>query len=212
MKSIIKKDKMNSQSIKETGRLEAFSDGVFAIVITLLALELRVPDDAKPSLLKDILLDQWPTYISFFISFFTILILWINHHNIFKIIHIVNNKFIYLNGILLCLVTIVPFTTSLVAGYYLTEAKELVVAIYCFQFLIINVVFNCLWFVVKKHIDKSYLKSNAIVIRKLSISYLMGLPAYLAAVIIAFIMPEISIAICSLLWFFWAWVAYKISL
>ena len=69
---------------KETGRLEAFSDGVFAIAITLLALELKVPHfDAGGNMTARLIsgLDgQWPSYFAFLTSFFTVLIMWVHHH------------------------------------------------------------------------------------------------------------------------------------
>ena len=76
-----------SDDAKETGRLEAFSDGVFAIVITLLALDIKGPpvDEARGALLSA-LLAQWPIYLGFVTSFATIGIMWINHHLLFKYI------------------------------------------------------------------------------------------------------------------------------
>jgi uncharacterized membrane protein len=71
----------DDEDTKETLRIEAFSDGVFAIAITLLVLELKVPPDLKPheSLLRA-LLQSWPSYAAFLVSFATILIMWVNHH------------------------------------------------------------------------------------------------------------------------------------
>ena len=137
--------------MKETTRLENFSDGVFAIVITLLALELKIPDEVSPEKLKDILLERWPAYISFFISFFSVLIMWVNHHGIFKFIKKADNSFIYLNGFMLCIVSIVPFTTALVSRYFNTTASSLVQVLYAGQFILINISFNWLWYVVRKH-------------------------------------------------------------
>ena len=69
----------------ETQRLEAFSDGVFAVAITLLALSLQVPSGPEP--LSEKLLKIWPSYVGFAVSFFTILIMWLNHHRLFRLIH-----------------------------------------------------------------------------------------------------------------------------
>jgi uncharacterized membrane protein len=76
---------------KETTRLEAFSDGVFAIAITLLALELKTPQfpEGQPtasSALAASLLRQWPSYLAFLTSFFTVLVMWVHHHMIFKLV------------------------------------------------------------------------------------------------------------------------------
>jgi len=77
-------------SEKESGRLEAFSDGVFAVAITLLVFDLKVPPSigiTTPQQLAKLLFDQWPSYFTFFISFATILIMWVSHHSMFKLIH-----------------------------------------------------------------------------------------------------------------------------
>src|SRR6266478_238687 len=101
-------------SARETGRLEAFSDGVFAIAITLLVLDLKVP--AEPPLL-DGLLSQWSVYLAYIISFIFILIMWINHHRMFEHIVRSDSTFMLLNGLLLLGITVVPFPTNIVARY-----------------------------------------------------------------------------------------------
>src|ERR1700761_2124359 len=94
---------------KETGRTEAFSDGIFAIAITLLILNLKVPvaDQirAQHITLWDALLREWPTYFSYLNSFLTILIMWINHHKLFQQIRRTDHVFLLLNGVLLMGVT-----------------------------------------------------------------------------------------------------------
>src|SRR5437667_9414974 len=85
---------------KQTGRIEAFSDGVLAIVITLLALDLHVPQDRSVSLVAQ-LLKQWPVYLAFFISFMFILAMWINHHRLFMAIRRSDNNLLLLNALFL---------------------------------------------------------------------------------------------------------------
>ena len=108
-------DQGRTEAGKETGRIEAFSDGVFAVAITLLALELRVPRPADLPVgtgLLEVLLEQWPAYVAYVVSFLFILIMWINHHILFT--HIARNDhlFLLLNGLLLMLVTLVPFSSG----------------------------------------------------------------------------------------------------
>jgi uncharacterized membrane protein len=94
---------------KETARLEAFSDGVIAIIITLLVFSIRVPDKAvvaRVGLLRA-LLDQWTMYLAFSASFFFILVMWINHHRLFTAIRRVDNNLLYLGAVLLAFVN--PF-------------------------------------------------------------------------------------------------------
>src|SRR5215813_6252425 len=81
---------------KETGRVEAFSDGVFAIAITLLVLELKIPA-AQPGALLPALLRQWPTFLAFVTSFATILVMWVNHHRLFTLVHRTTGAFLFLN-------------------------------------------------------------------------------------------------------------------
>src|SRR5262245_58066326 len=106
-----------TDEVKETARIEAFSDGVFAIAITLLVLDMKVPgskDLPADVRLISVLGRQWPTYLAYVTSFLTILIMWVNHHRLFQHIKRTDNPFLMLNGLLLMGVTIVPFPTGLV--------------------------------------------------------------------------------------------------
>jgi uncharacterized membrane protein len=107
------------QGPKETGRVEAFSDGVFAIAITLLVLDLKVPKAAEvgPEGLLPALFRQWPMFLAYLASFATILVMWVNHHKLFNFIHRTSDAFLFLNGLLLLFVTFVPFPTALVSEH-----------------------------------------------------------------------------------------------
>ena len=100
----------------ETARVEAFSDGVFAIAITLLILEIKVPSAGSGDLGEQ-LLRQWPSYLSFFISFAFIGIMWIKHHRLFTHIRKSDDVLLVLNLLLLLGVTVVPFPTSVLAAH-----------------------------------------------------------------------------------------------
>src|SRR6266850_2199124 len=102
-----------------TTRLEAFSDGVFAIAATLLVLELRVP--AESADLGAALTHLWPAYAAYLVSFLTIGIIWVNHHTLLEHCRRVDRRFLYLNLLLLIAVGIVPFPTALVGQYILAE-------------------------------------------------------------------------------------------
>jgi len=133
---------------KETGRIEAFSDGVFAIAITLLVLELKVPhlaDGGAGGSLTAALLRQWPSYVALVTSFFTILVMWANHHRMFNIVRRVNARFLYANGLLLLLVTIVPFPTAVLAEYFEKPGAPVAAAAYGGTFVLISIAFNLLW-------------------------------------------------------------------
>src|SRR5213593_915772 len=96
----------------ETSRIEAFSDGVFAIAITLLILDVHVPTISQGNL-GSALTRQWPTYVAYLISFSFIGIMWVNHHRLFNHIRRSDNGLLFSNLLLLLGVTIVPFPTSL---------------------------------------------------------------------------------------------------
>lgn len=135
-------------SEKETGRLEAFSDGVIAIAITLLVLEIKIPDvKDTPGALRDALTEQWPIYFTYITSFLTILVMWLNHHRLFKLIVRTNQLFLILNGLLLMVITLVPFPTALVAEYVQDKNDNQVwaVAIFNLTYAAMAVMFNILW-------------------------------------------------------------------
>jgi uncharacterized membrane protein len=119
---------------KETARLEAFSDGVFAIAITLLILELKVPAltaaaVTAPSLSKA-LMQQWPSYLSLVTSFFTILVMWLHHHAIFRHVRKCDAWVHFANGCRLLVVTFVPYPTSVLAAYLETPAAKAAAVFY----------------------------------------------------------------------------------
>jgi len=199
---------------KETARIEAFSDGVFAIAVTLLVLELHVPElkegDTSRHLLGQLQL-QWPGYIAFVISFFSIFIIWVNHHKVFKQIYKRNTGLMFANGFILFLVSLVSYPSALLAKFFLSDSKQLSVTIYTGLFVLINLAFNLLW--QQATSDKKLLRpgiSDA-AIRQLRNNYLYGFPTYLAAFVISFFYPDLALAICVLLWIFWAASSKKIN-
>ena len=100
----------------DRGRLEAFSDGVFAVAITLLALNLAVRGPGYGPLAHQ-LASQWPAFVAYLISFFTIGIIWVNHHALVSNIATVSRLLLFLNLVLLLFVVMVPFATKTVADY-----------------------------------------------------------------------------------------------
>ena len=133
---------------RETGRLEAFSDGVFAIAVTLLVLELRAPLPGslhEGESLLHALLHEWPAYLAFATSFVTILIVWINHHNLFRLIVRIDHTFLLLNGFLLFTVTLIPFPTNIIAAYIREPGARVAAIFYSGTFLAMAVAFNLLW-------------------------------------------------------------------
>lgn len=101
----------------ETNRVEAFSDGVFAIAMTLLILEIRTPERLAAGQLPHALFVLWPSYLAFATSFFTIGVMWMNHHRLFNVIGKSDQGLLAINGLLLFTVTFIPFPTALLARY-----------------------------------------------------------------------------------------------
>jgi uncharacterized membrane protein len=191
---------------KETGRVEAFSDGVFAIAITLLVLELKVPHlpaGAPAPALGAALLAEWPSYLALVTSFFAILIMWANHHAMFNMIRRVNAPFLYANGFLLFVVTIVPFPTALLAEYLDRPAAPLAAAVYGGTFVAGAAAYNVLWrsAIAGRHLLRSDVSEERI--DKMTRSYRVGVPLYLVATAGAFLHPAITIGICTALWVYW---------
>ena len=128
----------------ETARVEAFSDGVFAIAITLLILEIKVPAAGTGPLLP-LLIRQWPSYVSFAISFFFIGIMWINHHRLFTHIRRCDNGLLLFNLLLLFGVTFVPFPTAVLAAHLGDPGERVAAAFYSATYVGIAIFFNLLW-------------------------------------------------------------------
>ena len=129
-------------------RLEAFSDGVFSIAITLLVLVIKIPhvaDLAPGQSLLQAFRTQWPSFLSFFISFFTILIMWVQHHRLFTLIKRVDLPFIYLNGFLLLVVTFVPFPTAILAEHIQHANGKTAALLYTGTCVFIGISYNLVW-------------------------------------------------------------------
>ena len=108
-------------------RMEAFSDGVFAIAITLLVLELSIPPGSEEHFLRAVL-DQWPSYLAYVVSFATIGAIWLGHNSITHYLHSANTTFLRLNLALLLVVSFLPFPTRLLAENLGSRASERVAA------------------------------------------------------------------------------------
>ncbi len=198
---------------KETGRLESFSDGVFAVAITLLVLNLVVPDlpatSETPAALMAKLAQGWPSYLAFVTSFGTILIMWVNHHAIFKLVRRADTLFMFANGFLLLLTTAVPFGTALVARYLATPAAPVACAVYAGEFAVVNIAYNLLWWSIAH--ERRLLRPQVPQARVdgLTKSFASAFPVYLGATLLAFWNAYASIAVCFCLWIVWAITGYE---
>jgi uncharacterized membrane protein len=194
---------------RETNRIEAFSDGVFAIAITLLVLELKVPSQETVASrgLAAALIAIWPGYLGFFISFVTILVIWSHHHWIFAAIRKADLPLVYWNGLLLLFVTFVPFPTGLLAEYLLHPEAKVAASLYTGTFLSISLVFHGLWLHASKKAklltpDATSLEhENAL---RITNHYKFGPVLYFGAFASSFVTEIGSVVICLLLALFFA--------
>jgi uncharacterized membrane protein len=199
---------------KETTRVEAFSDGVFAIALTLLILEIKVPDLKDFSTnekLLTALIGLWPSYFAFILSFCAVLIMWINHHGFFKYLRKIDPAFLFANGFLLLMVTFINFPTAVLARYIDTPAFNIASAFYCGSMVLISIAYNLLWFsaAFKRKLVKDEITDGLIV--KIRNAYWFGFFVYLTAFAISFSMPLTGLIICISLWIFWTFLDYRMK-
>ncbi|MBV8956066.1 MAG: DUF1211 domain-containing protein [Solirubrobacterales bacterium] len=187
-------------------RLEAFSDGVFAVAITLLVLDLKVPAPGGRHSLGHELAHMWPNYLALAISFITIGIIWINHHAMIARLREPDHMILTLNLLLLLSVVVLPFATSLFAEY-LREGRgqSLASAVYSGAFTVMAILFYALnrhILVVKPHLlarDIPYARRRQILTRGFT-----GVIPYVLATALAFVSPYITLGITSALALFYA--------
>jgi len=129
----------------ETGRIEAFSDGVFAIAITLLVLDLHVPARDFDELARGIL-HQWPSYLGYVTSFLTVGGIWMAHHGIFRRLNQADSRVMRINLLLLMAVSFLPFPTRLASeAFGHPDAERPAIIFYGVSLLVISVLLSQLW-------------------------------------------------------------------
>src|SRR3954449_8080254 len=180
-------------------RIEAFSDAVIAVAITLLALDLHVPDPAGPGSLAHRLGEQWPNYAAYVISFLTIGIIWINHHAMLQRLVSVDHAILVLNLLLLLTIGVLPFSTALMAEYLnASHGQNLAAVVYGGSFLFMALAF----FAMQRHLllAKQHLLHDRLtpevrqgVLRRNAI----GLVPYAVATVGGIVSPFLTLAICA---------------
>ena len=135
-----------------TDRLEIFSDGVIAIAITLLVLDIRVPSAKDGALFHD-LASNWPSYVAYVLSFAVIGIIWVAHHSMFENISSVDRGLLFTNLALLLGVAFVPFPTSLLAEYVHVGGSNAhaAAAVYSATMTFIGLAFTAIWLHLARH-------------------------------------------------------------
>jgi TMEM175 potassium channel family protein len=178
-------------------RLEAFSDGVLAIVITLLAIELRPPEVDQGQTLASALWEQWPSYLAYLLAFAQIGVIWLNHHRLFDQVRVVDGKLLLLNLNLLMWITLIPFPTALVAEHLRGggEATRTAVAVFSGTLFLTAIGFTALyaWITHDGRLVHSLPPRHAVVAAR--IRFGVGLAAYGLAVGLALLAPYAALAI-----------------
>jgi uncharacterized membrane protein len=178
-------------------RVEAFSDGVMSIAATLLVLELHVPDVGQD--LGATLLAQWPSYAAYVVSFATIGIIWVNHHQLFVHVRRVDRTLLFLNLVLLMVVSLIPFPTAVLGRFVSAERdSQLAAAVYGGLMILMSLAFTALWRHVTgdarllgRHLDPRRARQE-------SVLFSAGLLAYAAGVGLAFVSAQLSLLVYGL--------------
>jgi uncharacterized membrane protein len=180
----------------DTGRIEAFSDGVFAIAITLLVIEIGVPHvEGEGTTLFGELVEQWPSYLAYVISFLQIGVIWANHHNRFRFVARSDHVLLFLNILFLMCVAFIPFPTALLADYLQGAERATAGAVYAGTLAVTAIFFTLLWLYAAANyrlVDRSL---DPFILRAMTRRYLAGMVAYLVAFALAFVNVTASLAL-----------------
>ncbi len=183
-------------------RLEAFSDGVFAVAITLLVFNVKVPDVASGNLGKS-LGHEWPSYLAYLISFLSIGICWVNHHSIFDRVAMADRELLFANlGLLLGIVAI-PFSTSLAATWINQGSNaKWAITVYCG----IWVYTSAMYILIIRHLmEHEHLSANVtgVTLKSLLRKGYIGITIYILATIVAAFYPVAAFIMCFTLVFYY---------
>jgi TMEM175 potassium channel family protein len=183
-----------------SSRAEAFSDGVLAIAITLLVLEIRVPDVPRDSTLARELFHLWPKYAVFAISFVTIGIMWINHHAMFDRVAAVDRRLLFLNLLLLLSISFVPFPTAVLGDYVRdADAGHAAAALYGANMLLVGIGFFALWRYLLVHSELRSPDLSDDGVRQALRRTIIGPITYAASIVVALISAPAALVLFAVL-------------
>jgi TMEM175 potassium channel family protein len=179
----------------ETQRIEAFSDGVFAIAITLLIIEIGVPHVTGDESLSEALGDLWPSYGAYVLSFVMIGIYWANHHSLFRLFVRTDHYFLILNVFFLMTIAFLPFPTA-VLGEYLDNAEQRDTAVRLYALGLLLPAFG--WLVVWLYANARGLVDERLApeyVRFLTAQYVLSNVLYATALLLSFLDPWVALVI-----------------
>ena len=176
-----------------TGRLETFSDGVFAIAATLLVLEFSVTSTVN---LGDQLVHLWPSYLAYVTSFVTIGIIWMNHHHTVSLIGRIDRTMLFINNLLLLTVALLPFPTGLVGKAIQQGQGEQAAALAYAGTLVVMAILHQFWWQYarrERRLIADGMPDSAL--RAVDRAYWPGVPMYGAVFVVAFFSPLAAVVI-----------------
>ena len=192
--------------LPDTTRLETFADGVFAIAITLLVLEIKVPTLAETrGGLWPALAGLWPSYVGYLMSFLTIGIMWVNHHAIFQYVRRSDRRFLFANVFVLMGIAFVPFPTAVLAEHLPDPVTRNAAAVFLSAwYIVLAVLFNIVWHtgiqggrLLRDNVHQEGLET-------ITRRYRIGPISYVVTTAIAFVSAWASLAVFFVLAVFWA--------
>jgi TMEM175 potassium channel family protein len=179
-------------SHKELQRIEAFSDGVFAIACTILILEFTVPhleDMTRPGALWPALKALWPSFVAYLLSFGSILIAWAGHHRALNMLVGSSKAFLFANGLLLLTITFMPFPTAVLAEYISTPQANIAVTFYSAAWLVSNLGFDVWWLSMFRPVRLFAASVSKAVLKKATIQMFVGLVIYAGTTVLSYWFP-----------------------
>jgi uncharacterized membrane protein len=172
-----------------TNRLEAFADGVFAIAATLLVLEIQLPSDD----VGQGLLDLWPSYFAYALSFLSIGIMWVNHHVVLSFTREADRIFLFINLFLLMAIAFVPFPTAIFAEHLQKDGARSAALAYGLTFVVIAIFFQFFWQYARRRLLRP--DADRREVSGIDRSYRPGVPLYVVATLVALVSPTASLAL-----------------
>jgi uncharacterized membrane protein len=187
----------------ESGRVEAFSDGVFAIAITLLILAVGIEQSIAGGSLKHQLLHLWPAYVAYAVSFLTVGIMWVNHHQVFRHFERVDRPLLLLNILLLMCISFTPFPTRVVADNAQDAGnREAAAVLYGSTMTLTAICFFAVWIYGSRRLLRA--DTDLREVSGITRSYLPGAPIYALATAIAFVNSIASLILFGAIAIFYA--------
>ncbi len=197
------------------GRLEMFCDGVFAIALTLLIIDIKIEPTEKIDTTADLWLSikhLLPSFFAFLLSFITILITWVSHHNTFKLVNKTSHQFIYANGLMLLTIVFIPFPTTLMGQYILTDHAAPAVVLYGAVNLLMSISWQLL---TRAALNPKYIltknEKSTIAMRDIQKTGYYSLAINTALTVMAFWFPVTVAIIITVLWVTWLVIGMNIK-